>query len=1792
MNRQILLLTSFVMALLFAISCPVYAEMDNYLDKSGKSGATVTMVNSSGLSVQLEFELKELSHEQVSFGGGNYDKFTIDGETVSGAEGLPELPHVARYVLIPPQSGVDVRIIGLKTRIEPGINPLPRQPLQEVAGRDTCPTQLEYVGFYPSEIVELGKPAIMRGYRIIPVIIHPVRWNSLTGEVEIVEELNIELDFSSEENRINLVENPERKRPSIAVHNMVSQLVINPPPPPRRDDVRSGSILYVTQGGDRGDDVVEELQSIIEWRRRMGWTVEVLQVNGNNDPNAVRREIIDVYENAEIPPEHIVICGDAPHGGNQFTIGFWDSAPNYMYPYETDHSFGCLEGDDVLPEASVGRLPFASIGGGVSLRGILNKTILYESEPYIGEGDDVGWQKRGAVTAVAGDAWSSIDMCRWAKQLFLRHGYDEVGEAYYPNANEAAWIPEQFDDIGISMFVFRGHLHMGGFNGGQFTAIDQLDNGRMLPFAVVSTCNTGDYAENIGCTSYHSEKFAMHPDGGAIGCVGTSGGSHTTYNNLITCGCMRAPFVGVTTQGWALVQGKLDLYRNYVNTNDPDHHNSDVENWLAHIYLHNLMGDPAVDLFTDVPQELVVDHPAEIRAGETHFEVSIAFPGDEEDTPAENVQVCLYKPEEFQIVRWTSEEGIVIFDLDPEWTEQGEIQLTVTGHNLMTYLEDFEIVEADHYIGSGSFTIDDDENGNSNGDDDETANPTEILELTLEIVNFGSEVSEGEMTAVLTAGLPDLEVSEEANSAQFDAVPEPGEAVEAEFVVVIGGAFPHGENAVFLLDVYVSEEDLSWQSSVSIPVVGPQFELASFEWYGDPLESAGTADFNVTIRNTGVKNSPAMNATLVSLTPSAEGVNQARHFDAINVGEEGGADGAFRVNARVYHLGGQRVDLALVLESESGFRDSVFFAVYAEPPESNQPFGPDGFGYMCVDDTDTSWFEYPVFEWVEIDPNLDGPGTDTELHDAGSVAPFNEDNESVVMELPFTFRYYDEDFDFITITTNGWMALGRYYALATACNRRIPGALVAPAMLCPFWDDLYTPDNSGIYTWYDEENNRFIVEWSGLRKLNHQSTQTFQVILPDPEYNFSFNGGPEITFQYLEIDDDSRCDRTWDTPYATVGIGNPDMNDGLEYTYFGNLTPGAAPIENERAIRFTTMLTFDTGLSRGVVDDPAHWGDPMEGVTITASYGYSAITGEDGSYLIEEMLADTLHLYDFMASKWGWNDSTLTSIEIVPDEVTVVNFGLLHPEFTHDVDEGGLIWAMNPDDKYETSFRIINTGNGTMHFTSRFNYVLGNDAISYSGDLKLDPSVGGSGHPWQTGMSAPPVKRDDLKHDLQASRATRGGQECPPSPGGAEPVNRDSPDEIWDMLLSWNASEATDDMRMSGITLIGDHWYLTGHDNRDTTNYFYQFNLNGEYIDSLDILQPVFARYGITELDYYNGYIYAVAGSNAGGLLKIDPATGQLVNNWEISDAMYQPRNLTINRDNGHFFISGITSAIHEFELVDDTLEIVSTFQPIDPRDGGGIRCYGFAWFMDDPDGQNLYLISEKDIDDNENLPDISLYKVNVNTNEVTFLTSLGFLDPGSKGRNGIFITPRWNNMIWVLAVVLDNSSGDEVCIFELGLNSSWIRYQPRSDTLNAGEFVDILINLDTEGMNLDRYEVNLEFTHNAIERITPIRVVLDVTDSDVREEVDMPLEFDLSQNYPNPFNSSTAIGYSVERNSQVKLTVYDITGRTVKTLIDDYHAAGQYRLMFDASVLANGIYIYKLESEGRVATKKMVVLK
>ncbi len=89
-----------------------------------------------------------------------------------------------------------------------------------------------------------------------------------------------------------------------------------------------------------------------------------------------------------------------------------------------------------------------------------------------------------------------------------------------------------------------------------------------------------------------------------------------------------------------------------------------------------------------------------------------------------------------------------------------------------------------------------------------------------------------------------------------------------------------------------------------------------------------------------------------------------------------------------------------------------------------------------------------------------------------------------------------------------------------------------------------------------------------------------------------------------------------------------------------------------------------------------------------------------------------------------------------------------------------------------------------------------------------------------------------------------------------------------------------------------------------------------------------------------------------------------------------------------------------------------------------------------------------------------------------------------------------------------------------------------------------------------------------------------------------VPATFVLQQNYPNPFNPSTRIEYSLSAPGRVSLKVFNLLGQEVATLVNDLQDAGVYRMSFDASKFASGVYIYRLQVGAFTEARKMVIIK
>ncbi len=89
-----------------------------------------------------------------------------------------------------------------------------------------------------------------------------------------------------------------------------------------------------------------------------------------------------------------------------------------------------------------------------------------------------------------------------------------------------------------------------------------------------------------------------------------------------------------------------------------------------------------------------------------------------------------------------------------------------------------------------------------------------------------------------------------------------------------------------------------------------------------------------------------------------------------------------------------------------------------------------------------------------------------------------------------------------------------------------------------------------------------------------------------------------------------------------------------------------------------------------------------------------------------------------------------------------------------------------------------------------------------------------------------------------------------------------------------------------------------------------------------------------------------------------------------------------------------------------------------------------------------------------------------------------------------------------------------------------------------------------------------------------------------------LPRDFDLSQNFPNPFNPSTVIRYAIPVKSHVLMTVHNLLGQVVATIVNSDQDAGFHEVRFDAPGLASGVYLYRIEAGKFVQTRKLTLIR
>ncbi len=1137
---------------------------------SGMAGAAEKPVwqitEHSGKTMELSFQMPVPEFNEVMEAGQIWHTPDMPGSVIQGTVGEPQRPVFSRLVSVPRGMKLSAEVISAESTTVSGLQIFPVQdPSSEEFSFSAPAYALNTAGTSTKPEISVGTPAIVAGQTVVPLTINPVSYNPTGKQALIWTEIRLELQFIADdkapataaEDRPLPRSFASRFETQVLGFNSAHSKATSEPSPIYGTYVAvySGSIFV--QAG---------IAPLLQWRREQGYNViELNTALSGGAPVDIKNALKSIYDDTSIPPlEFITIFGDVS-GSYPIPAWFEDLSG---YGGGGDHYYSTLDGDDILADVHIGRVSFTN---DAEMNTVIGKILGYEKNPPV---DDPSWYGRACLQGdPSASGITTIYTNQWLKGQLLDHGWSQVDTTWSGN-----FVTPMMAQVGqgVTAYGYRGFYGTSGIGNGHVMA---LGNGGKLAMALLPTCDSGSFASATAC---RSEAWLRAPNGGAVAAIGTATtGTHTRYNNCYYLGTWDGLLnSGDYRIGVAHTLGKMELYSGYFLA-EPAH----AEIWAV---WNNVMGDPATEMWTGVPKTLEVAYPTQISLGGQAITISVT----DEGVPAAGVRVCLFQPdspdqEEFQISGLTDENGQLMLNIPA--LGAGTVHVTATGHNYLPHLGGLTVGQAEMFCAVTGRTI------NSGG-----FNPGKTVSFTPRLTNHGSTDAFG-VSAELTVSDGPANVSD--GNLVFGNIAAAAEVASTAPITMTIAPDARDGSIISLLLTATNGSDI-WTSMLEETVQAASFNVSDMDLsdFGGSLDPGESGHFNLTLENTGSLDATAISATLSTDSPWIYITSETAVFGDLAVGASGQSLMApWQLSISTDCFGGHLAHFQLTVNYSDGMQTTTEAAAMVGTAETDQPTGPDQYGYYAFDNTDTHWPTAPQYDWVGIDPDHGGQGADLLLTDFGW-----EQDDTKTIDLPFAFGFYGTTYARASICSNGWLAMGEtpvnFYR-----NFPLPAAHSAGALIAPFWDNLYQEDNHRVYTWYDEDGHRFIIQWYGMNNSYSDAPQNFEVILLDPAYHLTGTGDGMIIFQYDQVNNTDNRDG-----YATVGIQNMARTDGLNYTYWDRYTGGAATLIPGRAILFAPL--GDIALPTASVTPGSLNESVLPGQQVT-QYLHLSNTGDEGSVL-------------------------------------------------------------------------------------------------------------------------------------------------------------------------------------------------------------------------------------------------------------------------------------------------------------------------------------------------------------------------------------------------------------------------------------------------------------------------------------------------------------------------------------------------------------------------------------------------
>jgi len=1785
----------------------------------------------------VEFTLPEFKLTEITENGTIFHQIELIDAYEGGDIGLPNLPHFSATFAIP---------IGSVVSFENVVYSEPRfmqtLPIVPVQNTDDPHYTFDYdTGFYlskdpkqvyPQKLYYMSDVMTMRDYQFVVVKIHPFRYHPVTNTLEIVDSFWFSVSHPTDD------PNPRYSmRPVIskAFERLYENIIQN------YDQVRSPNpiyqqptILLIYGGSNHSTSFTTNLNRIINQKKQKGFVITAVGT-GSTGTNGYTYQVIKsyiqtLYNNTQNRPEWIILVGDV---NGDYNINAGNNDPS-DYPYTH------LEGNDTLGDAFIGRISVETEG---QLNNYWNKINKYEMN--LPNPTDPALYKKAFLAGNSANSGISTWMVnRYIKSLML--DYDptfNITESYYSSNNVS--ILQNGLNPGQAHYNFRGYLQMDNLS------ISSITNTNVLTNAIFMTCSTGTFSNTSQTEDMMRLEYQNSP-AGAITAIGLStSGTHTVFNNTLTGSVWYALYaLNVDTIGEALLYSKLYSKQAYP-----------VEGTMESIiHWANIMGDPTIHTFKTTPRTFSTVLPTEIPAGTQGLRFNIMETGGSNVSDA---YVTITKVDGSYVSRTVSDtEGIAYLPLDPSQTGPFMITISKPGFHPKQSIPLVEVV-------GNSVTVTDIMINDIQGNGNQTINPGETVHLTIQVKNF-QPFDVSNLSATI--------YSESEYVTLGDVTTTTVGSITTGLEVNIPDAFtfsvsPLAPDKILLpLVISITDGSSTWVSYVLPEVRAIDLKVTTITPVGQAYVSIGTpANITFTLKNEGTIPSGELQVQLVSGSLYMTASNATVTIPNIAIGSTA-ISAPFTVNVADFMIAGMKLKADLHISNSTGFETVIPVSILVGNKVVGDPTGPDDYGYVIYHSADTDTDARPVYNWI----NIANIGTNTGMNDTSPT----QEEASVHVNLPFTAGFYGQQYNDITICSNGWIAFGTTEQKDFR-NLPLPGAIAPKKLIAPYWTDQIVGGSygGGVYTYYHPTEHAFIVQFDKMRWVlgyggNSYSaisadSVSYQVLIYDPAYNGTALGDSQIKIQYRRFAPGLAGSGGSSSNYirfVTVGIQDHTAKLGIQYLDNDIYALGSNTITNGTALlitqpSFLVELPFlqvsrayyhpESGGTEVKAGERTNIGVSLLNVGMTPAVNVQATLSFESPYVQTVNATTTYPDIESYLTQSNLEYFTIYIDPSIPNNTSVT--GRLHIT-ADDVGETPVFWER------EISFNVIKPN---IQYRS---YLVNDSAPGGNNDGIVDP-----GESIKLIVNITNPTNLEVK-DLQASITTDNSSVTINSATFDIPKMR--PSSVYQTVF-----EITTDANISGSALIPIVFTATSQNSSPMDRVIW-LGIN----QSTSIFQEVFDDWyppGWTFASFSTSWSRSYtnnAGGNSPEIAFAGPATdgttrlvSPAINTTDINRVLLTfNHNLIMAPQAGTGTSIGVatrrsnTDAWVTVWTQQVTTNIAPRLQSIDINNSTlGYATTQFCFFVSGSLGniQNWYIDNatiQNNIGNSATISGVVTtsdrlssaaglkitagdYSTHVRPDGTYSMyliprsyPTLSVVDPYYSGNMYYFVNPTPGAILTDYDFTLNyKATADTIWVDritpipdseDIDVTLKWRHvYDTENNPLNFTRFniyrqvnstqFNLLVTsqvpeytVRVNPANIYRYYITATYAsgeseHSPIKYINPANIEEeDAPPEEPNEDADevaTPLTFALNQNYPNPFNPTTNISFSLPADSHVNVSVYNIKGQLVKTLLSEYVSRGRHTIQWhgDNSLghsVGSGIYLIRVNDSSHTAVKKALLLK